>query len=328
MDFITEKQRDLLLEAFRELDKSSPIFPSPEEAVMNAAIMLSMPSVFSEGHECYGENGEKDELLARIIAYRYYSIADYLSDESNHDYILFRSFFTQISNTIAAIIRLTESGFDYQAISLNRNIVELFMMLIVIADSSELRKKVYSAKTVNSANDLWKQNFSKTKFIEMISPYSESFSHLVDSVDEWTRQIYKELSSFAHNDYANVLTYSLSEIDSTGEAHPNFWGKYITRKAEIYHRLVSTIAPLDLILCSILKDPKKDVSLFSLYKADKDYDSMMNYFSANTLRSICMILYSDISKREKIKDHVPVPLCKIQRSSTDETKPFFVDEHR
>ena len=81
MDFITEKQRDLLLEAFQELDKSSPVFPSPEEAVMNAAIMLSMPSAVSEGHECYGENGEKDEFLARIIAYRYYSIADYLPNK-------------------------------------------------------------------------------------------------------------------------------------------------------------------------------------------------------------------------------------------------------
>lgn len=326
MDFITEKQREILLETFRELDKSSPVFPSPEEAVMNTAIMLSMPSVFAEAHECYGDSGEKDELLSRIIAYRYFSIADYLSTESNPDFVLFRSYFTQISNTIGAIIRLTESGFDYQAISLNRNIVELFMMLIVIADSSEVRKKVQNAKTANSASDLWKRNFSKTKFIEMISPYSESFSHLVDSVDEWIKQIYKELSSFAHNDYPNVLTYSLPDIDSTGEIHPNFWGKYITRKAEIYHRLISTIAPLDLILCSMLKDPKKDMSLFSLYRADKGYDHMINYFNANTLRSICMILYSDISKRDKIKDHVPVPFCKIRRSPTDERKPLFEKE--
>lgn len=325
MIMITDAQQKILLHAFQELDKSSPVFPSPEEAVLNTILMLSTPSLHAASKVHYGTRAEREDLLVRLIAYRYYSIAEILSARKEADYILFRSFFTQISNTTMAIIHLAEGGFDYQAISLIRNIVELFMMIIVIADSSTIRQKALDVKSASGANALWKRHFSKSRFIEMVSRYSETFKYLVDSVEEWTKQVYKDLSSFAHNDYANVLAYSVAAADEKGTAAHNFYGKYVTHEAEVSTRLALAIAPLDLILCSILQDSTKDITLSHLYDIKKDYDSMMNYFNANTLRKICMLLYSDITKNTTVKERVPVPLCTIRRSSVDRTKPFFAN---
>ena len=157
MDFFTQTQHDILLKAYQELDKSSPVFPSPEEAESKTSIMLSMPSFYADLKKRHGDPGERDNLSARIIAYRYYTAAESICVEKGSDYSLFRSFFMQISNTIIAIIRLAEQGFDYQAISLIRNTVELFMMLIVISDSTKVREKVKNTKNANSADALWKQ---------------------------------------------------------------------------------------------------------------------------------------------------------------------------
>ena len=228
MSFFTQNQCDMLLAAYRKLDKSSPVFPSPEDATLNTVMLLSMPFMQSYHKVRYGDPRERDRLLAQIIACRYYLIAEAISKRKDEWFKPFQSYFTQISNTIAAVMLLAEHGFDFQATSQLRNAVELFMMLTVAADSAEKRKLLETSLT-GDAYTLWRQHFSKSRFVEMISSYSEKFSYLVDSVKEWADQKYGELSSFAHNDYANVLSYSVSASDENGDTHQNFWGKYVTR---------------------------------------------------------------------------------------------------
>ncbi|MBQ4065488.1 MAG: hypothetical protein IJD10_05255, partial [Clostridia bacterium] len=60
MILITDAQQKILLHAFQELDKSSPVFPSPEEAVLNTILMLSTPSLYAASKAHYGTRAERE----------------------------------------------------------------------------------------------------------------------------------------------------------------------------------------------------------------------------------------------------------------------------
>ena len=306
---LSQIQQYLLLQAFIELDSTSPVFPSPEKAAENIASVLDVPALINSPKVHYGTKGEREDLLIQIINFRYTVLSLSISDKRGPESFLFRSLIVQISNSISSIVLLAENGYDYQAISQIRNLLELFMMLIVMIESPEKRLEVIKAHTPDDARKVWHKHFNKTQFIKMIKPYSECFRHLVDSVDNWIEDIYKQLSSFSHNDYVNVLLYSLSAEDRAGILHLNLMGNYVTRKGEIYHRLTTAIAPLDLILCALLQNPKVDICMNDLCNFEDDPFHLELSFTLNTLRDICMILYADISNRQEIKEHIPIPFC-------------------
>lgn len=312
MKHLSARQLCFLLEAFLELDKSSPVFPFPEKATMNIAQTLDFFLDKSNQKQKYGDEGEYENLLARIIAFRYYILSLATSSEKGPEFVLLTSLFAQISNTTFAIIKLAEEGLDYQANALIRNLLELFMMLIVVTENPEKRLAAVKAHTPEESRNVWHQFFNKTQFIKMIDRYSEEFQYLVDEPKQWINDMYQELSSFVHNDFVNILCYSHSIADKQDLIHRNLWGEYVTRRGDIFNRLAEAIAPADLIFCAMLRDPKIDLNIYGLCDS-QDKESLEVCFELNTLSDICMLLYATISGRKEVKEHIPVPLCKMMR---------------
>lgn len=294
---LSEAQKSLLHQAFIKLDKTSPVLPSPEKATEDIASVLDISELINAHKVHYGAKAERESLLIQIITFRYSVLSLTIRESKGPDFFLLKSFMIQISNSISSIVLLTENGFEYQAISQIRNLLELLMMLIVLVESPQKRIEAIKVHNPDEARKVWHKYFSKTQFMKLIKKHAGMDSDLVD----WIENTYKFLSSFSHNDYANILLFSLSDGDDEQTLHLNLLGNCITRKGKIYNNLISAIMPFDIMLFSLLRNEKIDINMDDLCNVEDDPFHSELGLTLNTLRDICMILYADIRNQKEIE---------------------------
>lgn len=312
MERFNKNEKEILYNTILKIDTMTPVFPSPEEAAINLANIWD--ATFQESaKQKISENTAEGELVyAKLAAFRYYLLAIVIPQEKGEHYPLLFSLMTQISNTIVAVIKLADEGLDYQALSLIRNLMELYMMLLTAIESPEKRTELRQAVDAESARKVWHKYFNKKHFIQMIEIYTAYDIQIKEACKKWVEEIYAELSSFAHNDYVNMICFSRA-IGENGIHPPNLWGEYVSRQGYVYQNLMKVIAPADSLLTAMMRDPKIDIGLrefFDDFKSPLLFELSLTH---NLISDACLAIISDLSGNQKTREMIRKPLCDFER---------------
>ena len=308
----TAAQREAIYDALLKLDTISPVFPSPEEACLGIAEFWD--KTFEESSIKKESDTITDKELAyiRLIALRYYILTLGTPREKGEHFPLLFSLLAQISNTIMAIIKLADEGFDYQALSLARNLMELYMTLLTVLESPSKRTELRKAVDAESARKVWHKYFNKKHFIQMIEAYTAYEPEIKEACKTWVEETYAELSSFAHNDYVNMICFTFAAGKDVGNP-VNLWGEYVSRQGYIYQTLFKIIGPADSLLTAMLRDEKIDINMRGLFNEFKDSMSFEAYTTQNLIANICIAILADISGMQEAEKMISKPLCNFER---------------
>lgn len=312
MKQFTKAEKEILYNAVLKIDAVSPVFPSPEEAAINIADIWNATFQESANQKITENTAEKELVYAKLAAFRYYLLAIVIPQEKGEHYPLFFSLLTQISNTIVAVIKLADEGLDYQALSLIRNLMELYMMLLTAIESPEKRTELRKAVDAESARKIWHKYFNKKHFIKMIEAYTDFDSQIKEACKKWVEETYAELSSFAHNDYVNMICFSHA-VGENGIHPPNLWGEYVSRRGYIYQHMVEVIGPADSLLTAMLWDQRIDINLRALFN---DFEKPILFdilFTHNLISNACIAILADITENPRAQDLIRKPLCDFER---------------
>lgn len=306
----SEKEKEILNDAVQALAKVFPVEPSAEKVCDFYVNLWDLCAEMSEEKVEYGSQGERGCVIARNIAIRYFHLALMIDRLKSNDGFLLSSLVQSISDTIISVIKLAEDGLEYQAFVMIRTLFELFMTLLIVVESPEKRKMYRAAQTPEESYKVWRTDFTKAKFINMLESYSGDYPDLFEPAKVWVTEAYGFLSSFVHNDSLNIMFYTKPSFNEEGISPCSMWGQHVTRKGEIFSRLVEVIAPCDLLFFSMLKDPKIDISMKTLLVKEKDFPNTMNmYWVLDGLRKVCMLLLVEHDSHDKIKHELTSADC-------------------
>lgn len=268
MEQLTEKEKTILADAIGDLYKEINVTKCPYETYTNIISLLEYLDVQSEEKIRYNPPKEVEVCVARLTALHYAILALGVNCGKSTERCLYSGLFLAISNTIVAIIKLAEEGLDYQAMSLIRNLFELFMTLVIVTDSPEKREAFISAHESAEARKVWHRYFTKTKFMQMLKEYCTTRPELnkaIEDFQKWINENYGVLSSYIHSDYPHIVCCSLSQNDAKGCSHPNVWGQYVTWQNNIYSQLYLIASPAHHLFCYMLRDSANDIDIDYLF---------------------------------------------------------------
>lgn len=264
MEKLTEKEQDLLFRAIADFYAKTNVNKCPYETYMKVITLLDYLDTPTEEKTSYNFPDEKDVCVAYVLALHYAVLALAVDCDDSTECCLYSGLFLAISNTIVAIVKLAEDGFDYQAMSLIRNLFELFMTLLIVTESSPKRAAFISANKSEEDRKVWHQYFTKKKFQQMLKEYCSTHPDLIEAVEacqQWINENYGELSSYTHSDYPHLVCCSLSQNDEKGYSHPNIWGQYITWQKNIYSHLYTVASPAHHLFCYMLRDLNNEINI-------------------------------------------------------------------
>lgn len=298
MERFNKNEKEILYNAILKIDTLAPVFPSPEEAALGIANFWDAFFLESSEKKVTNYLAEKELVYAKLAALRYSLIAMHSPKDHGDIYPLIFSLLIQISNTIIAVIKLADEGLDYQALSLIRNLMELYMTLLTVIESPQKRAELRNAVDAETARKVWHKYFNKKHFIKMLEEYTAPYPMLIASCKMWADETYKELSSFAHNDSFNMFCFSYAVGEN--ETNPlNIWGEYVTRRGYIYQNLVKVIGPADLLLTQMLRDSKIDIGIQALFDDFKQPMSVEVSWIQSLISDVCMALLTEITGNQK-----------------------------
>ena len=268
MKKLSEKQKAIMMKALDVFYVQTDADKCPYETCMKAVTLLEYLDVPDQEKIRYNEPDEVEVCLARLLALHYAVLAMGTDCDKGPEGFVYFGLFLNISNTIVAICKLAEEGLDYQAMSLIRNLFELFMTLLIITDSPEKRAAFVSANEAEDARKVWHKYFTKTKFLQTLKEYCAEHPDLnkvIEDFQGWINENYGELSSYTHSDYPHLVCCSLSQNDEVGISRPNVWGEYITWQKRIYSQLCTVAVLAHVLFCYMLKDTANDITLDRLF---------------------------------------------------------------
>lgn len=214
-------------------------------------------------------------------------------DSKGKDFFVFSPLMCSIANSIAAIEQLAISGFDFQAYTLMRTLVEQYIALITLSLCPEKRKTYYRAMEKEDARRFWHDSFTKTKFFKMLNGYKEDPDGLLSGHFE---KVYRELSSFTHNSFwHNFSKTYVPNSEGTG-VKPNLFGEYVSRAEQIISDMAYDIWPFHMLFVVMLNDSKIDIG----YDAIKE--SEVYTFFVRVLKHCNIIeraLFARIGRKQK-----------------------------
>lgn len=268
MRTLSEEEKSILMDAVAKLYAKANTEKCSYGTCMKAITLLEYLNVPEEEKIRYNSPDEKDVCVARILALHYAVLALGINCDNSTEACLYSGLFLAISNTIVAIINLAEDGLDYQAMSLIRNLFELFMTLLIVTESSAKRAAFISANKSEEDRKVWHQYFTKKKFQQMLKEYCSNHPDLSEAVEDcqrWINDNYEELSSYTHSDYPHLVCCSLSQNDDNGYSHPNIWGQYVTWQKKIYSHLYTVASPAHHLFCHMLRDINNEINIDYLF---------------------------------------------------------------
>lgn len=278
MRTLSKAEKSILIDAVANLYAKANTEKCSYETCMKAITLLEYLNVPEEEKIRYNSPDEKDVCIARMLALHYAVLALGINCDDSTEACLYSGLFLAISNTIVAIINLAEDGLDYQAMSLIRNLFELFMTLIIVTESSSKRAAFISANKSEEDRKVWHQYFTKKKFQQMLKEFCGTHPDLNDvseDLQNWLSENYEELSSYTHSDYPHLICCTRSQEDEAGLSHPNVWGQYVTWQKKIYSRLYMVASPAHHLFCYMLKDINNDINIDYLFGNTPKGDSTL-----------------------------------------------------
>lgn len=298
----SKEEKDILRDAVDALYKYFPLSPSVDEACDFFVGLWDLCAETSETKVIYGDQGTHSCVYLRNVAIRYLHLAMMIDATRNTDCFLLSSIIQTISDTMISIIKLAEDGLEYQAVVLIRTLFELFMTLLIVVESPQKREAYRMAQTQEESYKVWRSDFTKGKFIKMLEGYAENYPDLYEPAKIWVTEAYGFLSSFVHNNSLNVMLFSKPRFDEDDVSPYSMWGEFVTRKAEIFNRMLEIVAPCDLLFYSMLEDPKIDISMKNILFEEKDIPNTIDMFWwLDALRKVCMTLLLSHESHDSIR---------------------------
>lgn len=314
----SKEEKEILTNAIESLNEHFPLRSSVDDVCNFYIDLWDLCAETSETKVVYGDQGARSCVYLRNVAIRYLHLAMMIDINKHKDCFLLSSIIQTISDTMISIIKLAEDGLEYQAVVLIRTLFELFMTLLIVVESPQKREAYQMAQTQEEAYRVWRSDFTKGKFIKMLGDYSEKYPDLYETVKTWATEAYGFLSSFVHNNSLNVMLFTKPRYDENGTSNYSMWGEFVTRKAEIFNRMVEIVAPCDLLLFAMLEDPKIDISMKTLLFEEKDIPNTINMFWwLDVLRKVCMTLLLHNESHDSIRNHLTEVDCPFYKEPPD-----------
>jgi len=287
MAVLTDEQKEMIREVIANnhnmfwcRQKSIQIaLPEAEKESMYQQIVFLIEALNDplETANTRSQQKSKEELIFLIIATELFYYSQFMIAHSpSPDHFMIAILTQAISNSIMAIRQLIESGYDYQAMVLMRNVYELYSTLIVTVVDSEKRKEYRTAEDRDAARSAWYRHFRSEKFKKTLKKYLKKFPDLSEEILELAELQYDILCAFAHNDYISILQHTFSAQVDNGLLSPNIWGRFTGKKAYLYKELFLTAGIFNMLFFEILMDESVDINIVRLHKLDdgtNQYDS-------------------------------------------------------
>lgn len=289
MEKFSEKELTMLENAIVDLYEKTNRQTCPYKTYMEIEALWNFLDVPADKKIRFNSPNAEEVCIVRLIALHYAVLALAVNCSDSTESSLYFGLFLAISNTIVAIINLAEDGLDYQAMSLIRNLFELFMTLIIVTDSPEKRAAFISAHESEDGRKVWHKYFTKTKFQQMLKGYCNTHPDLNNAIEDfqkWIHENYGELSSYTHSDYPHIVCCSLSQNDDNGYSHPNIWGQYVTWQKRIYSQLYLVASPAHNIFWYMLRDSEIDINIDYLFGEEPKGGSTIGKDIINELQQI------------------------------------------
>lgn len=193
-----------------------------------------------------------------IVEYTMWTLS--MSDTSVHTQIryLYHHLFLCITNTAFSIYKLAFDGLDYQAQVLLRNLYELCMILLNITIDPEKRQALMDSGKNEDGEETWYRYFRPKKLQATLKAYAEKIG--ASDLTDWHARLYSHLSTYVHNNYISLLTYSVS-FDPKNEdiLYPNICGAFASRVETTLLGMIEILLYTGLFL-KLIGDPEIDIS--------------------------------------------------------------------
>lgn len=183
-----------------------------------------------------------------------FSVASLLRDKNAIENILFATLATTISNDILAIISLSLDGLDYQAMNIMRSLYEVCLLLLNISIDEEKRTEFAKSAEKGNSYEVWRKFFNIRTMLETLSAYTAGKELSEYWLSEY-KQYYSRLSSFVHNDFANMYVYSYNKPETESEFRLlNVNAHFATRYNEILEETIDIIWMMSRVFRYMMED--------------------------------------------------------------------------
>ena len=293
MDILKRPEVEILYNAVATANKKTPVYSSPDKVTLEIATLYNNLFIQSYEKKESGLNVYTELTYIKLIALQNHIFSISIFEKQGTDFFLLSSLFTHISNTIVAVVKLADEGLDYQALSLLRNLIELYMVLLTVVESPQKRLEYEQATDSENAREVWHKFFNKKHFIQTLESYFICNPVAVCACKNWVNDIYSELSSFAHNDYPYLICYTFA-VRENEKCSQNIWGEYVSRKKIVYQHLMKVIAPAELLLREMLNDNNVDICFQDLFKDPESPEAvkmMKTQLAINNASKIILMNY-------------------------------------
>lgn len=292
MNILEFSEVEILYNAIVKADAITPVNSPLQELTLGIADFYNELLINSTDKKRTGPTANEELMYIKLIALKTYIFSISNPKDCGPDFFLISALFTHISNTIVAVLKLVDDGLDYQAFTLLRNLTEIYMTLLTVVESPQKRLEYKHASDAKTAREVWHKFFNKKHFVQMLETYYSRNAEAKEACKNWIDDIYSELSSFAHNDYLNIICYKFSIGEN--ESNPiNLWGEYVSRQKVIYERLIKVIAPFELLLNEMLRDDKIDIDFKDFFEDSKKEEVLAMMNLQITISNVSKIILMD-----------------------------------
>lgn len=196
---------------------------------------------FIKGNDICKESDYVQLAYLYSIIWGDFSFAALLNEKEVKENILLGTLAAMISNDILAIVKLALDGLDYQAINIVRNLYELSLLLLNVYLNEEKRNGYIASVRKGKSYEVWRKYFNIRSMIETVDKYCENKELSGFWLNNY-KNFYNKLSSFVHNDFANIYVFSYSKPQNKTDFHEfNVGAHYVTRYNEILEETIDIL---------------------------------------------------------------------------------------
>lgn len=262
-----------------------------------AAFIKEMKSIKPEVNKEMKAEKRTTELYALssgLLALALESSKENIQEQLKNYSTVYETLFTNISNDCLAIIKLLESGFEFQARILTRNLFELVYTLLVVIVNKDKCKAYFDSARLENSYDVWNKYIRMSKLNEELYNFEKkSDSEYAEMMKEARKRIYSQYSSYAHNDFMYCFIGCHSTDQTNEMVNYNLWGNYNYNAKYI----LSSVNDLLWMMFLYFKSFMSQDNIFN----KEDFITKDNYKYWNDALFISVIL--DEQKRKEIDEN-------------------------
>lgn len=224
---MNRKEYDKLYKSiFKEVNNDTQI-STYEEFLSFIKEMKSIKPEVNKEMKVEKRTTELYALSSGLLALALESSKENIQEQLKNYSTVYETLFTNISNDCLAIIKLLESGFEFQARILARNLFELVYTLLVVIINKDKCKAYFESAKLENSYDTWNKYFRMSKLNEELYNFEKKDdSEFAEMMKKSRKNTYGQYSSYAHNDFMYCFIGCHSTDRENDIVNYNLWGNY------------------------------------------------------------------------------------------------------